>query len=257
MKKFTLALLSFCLIFFTACSKSEPEDLYTQILNRNKLIVGVKNDTPPFGFIDEKGNIQGFDIDLAKIIAKTILGDDNKVEFVPVTPANRIMMLNSRKVDMICATMSITPKRQEIIDFSIPYYMAGQTFLVPKSSKVAATTDLRKKRIIVVFGSTAEKNLRIILPDAKLVGFKTYKAGFTALKNDMADAMAADDTILFGLINSNPDFKILTKRYTKEPYAIGFKKSANSETLKNEVDLILKNLISTGEIEKLKKKWIY
>ena len=116
-----------------------------QIIQKDKIIVGVKADAKPFGFKDENGKLQGFDIDLAYRIAKSLLGSEEKVEFVEVTPTNRIITLTSGKVDMIIATMSVTPQRQLILDFSVPYHTAGQAMMVNKGSKLTSLMELTLK----------------------------------------------------------------------------------------------------------------
>lgn len=83
---------------------------------------------------------------MSKIIAQAILGDENKVEFVPVTATNRIMKLSSGEVDMLIATMSITNQRQQILDFSIPYYIAGQAIMVKTGSKATGIKDFDGKK---------------------------------------------------------------------------------------------------------------
>lgn len=258
MKNKLLSVLTLCfVILITGCTKKHDNtDTLDKILQRGKIIVGVKYDTKPFGYMNENQQIVGYDVDLAKYIAKTILGDENKVEFKQVTPSNRILALNSGEVDMIIATMTITNQRKEVIDFSMPYYLAGQAILVPKNSKITSMSDLNGKRVIIIFGSTAENNLRLIAPEANILGFKTYTSGYNALKAGRADAMTSDDTILIGFALADNSMKLLPKRYTKEPYAIGFKKGKSSEKLKTRVNLILEDMRRSGELEQLKAKWI-
>lgn len=245
------------LIFSTGCVKKEDNfDTLDVINNRGKIIVGVKYDTKPFGYINEKDKLVGFDIDLAKYIAKSILGDENKIEFKQVNTSNRILALNSGQIDMIIATMTITNQRKEIIDFSVPYYVAGQAILVPQHSEIQSVQDLNGEKVIVIFGSTAENNIRLIAPEADIIGFQSYTSGYDALKKGRADAMASDDTILIGFALSDNSVKLLPKRYTKEPYGIGFKKGTTSTRLKNKVDFVLKQMKSNGELSKLKHKWI-
>lgn len=244
-------------IFLVGCNQQEDKtDTVDKIMQRGKMIVGVKYDTKPFGFMNEKGFVEGFDVDLARYIAKSILGDENKVEFKQVTPANRILALNSGEVDMIIATMSVTKQRAEVVDFSRPYYIAGQAILVPKSSKIKSMTDLNGKRVIVIFGSTAEKQLRLIAPDADILGFKTYTSGYSALKQGRADAMTSDDTILMGFAMMDNSLKLLPTRYSKELYAVAFKKGQQSERLKSRVDFVIEDMQKTGKLNQLKAKWI-
>lgn len=258
MKNKILTILTLCLIIFiSGCTKKEDNtDALNKILQRGKIIVGVKYDTKPFGYLNEKQELMGYDVDLAKYIAKSILGSENKVEFKQVTSSNRILALNSGEIDMIIATMTITKPREEVINFSSPYYIAGQAVLVPKGSKITSMSDLNGKKVIIIFGSTSEKNLRLIAPNANIIGFKTYTSGYSALKQGRADAMTSDDTILMGFADADPSLKLLPKRYTKEPYAIGFKKDASSVSLNKKVNFILKDMERNGELDKLKNKWI-
>lgn len=257
MKNKLLIILTLCFVLFaTGCTKQEDNtDTLSAIHKRGKLIVGVKFDTKPFGYL-EKHELVGFDVDLARAIAKSILGSEDKIEFVQVTPSSRILALDTKQVDMVIATMSITPQRERMIDFSAPYYIAGQAILVPKNSKITSISDLNGKNVIIVYGSTAENNLRLIVPDAKIMGFRTYTSGYSALKQGIADAMVADDTILMGFAESDDNLKLLPKRYTKEPYAIGFKKGEESAKLEKKVDFILKDMKQNGDIARLKNKWV-
>ena len=114
--------------------------------------------------------------------------------------------------------------------------------MVPRNSKITSISDLNGKKVIIVFGSTAENNLRLIAPDANVMGFRTYTNAYAALKQGLADAMMSDDTILLGFAESDNSLKLLPKRYTKEPYAVGFKKGEASAKLEKKVDFIIKNL---------------
>lgn len=259
MKNKLLVFIALCFAIITAgCTNNEEvsKNQLDNILKNDKIVFGVKFDTKPFGFMNEKQELQGFDVDLARYITKSILGDANKAEFKQVTPSNRILALNSGQVDMIIATMSVTPSRSQIVDFSTPYYMAGQAVLTSKSSNINSISDLNGKRVVIIFGSTAEQNLRMMAPDAKIIGFKTYTSGYSALKQDRADAMASDDTILMGFVENDKSLKLLPKRYTKEPYAIAFKKGIETQSLQERVNFVLKEMRGSGELAKLKNKWI-
>ncbi len=255
MKKIIL-LLFCCLLLFSGCGKKEViNDDFANITRRGKLIVGVRDDAAPFGFKDNKGNLTGYDIDLARIIAEGILGDGNKVEFVPVTASNRIMKLSSAEVDFLIATMSITNQRQQILNFSVPYYIAGQAILVNSSSKAKTLSDFQGKKLIIVFGSTGEKNLRSNVPEVTVIGYRNYNDAYRALKENKADGIVADDTVLLGFAVKDKSVKLLPKRYSKEPYAIAFRKEDGTERLMAKVNYILQNLQSTGRLNRLQEKW--
>jgi aspartate/glutamate/glutamine transport system substrate-binding protein len=255
-KLFSVLVLSMFIFLYGCSKKDDNADTLTKILQRGKIIVGVKYDARPFGYINENNELVGYDIDLAKYTAKNLLGDEDKIEFKQVTPSSRIFALNSGQVDMVIATMTITQQRQEVIDFSNPYYMAGQAILVPKNSTINTMSDLNGKKVIIIFGTTSEKNLRLAAPEANIVGFKTYTGAYNALKEGDADAMTSDDTILIGLAMADDSLKLLPKRYTKEPYAIGFKKGDESKRLETRVNAIIKDMLDNGELNKLKAKWI-
>lgn len=254
-KKIILLLICFCFIF-SGCGKKKAEnDDFANVIKRDKLIVGVRDDAPPFGFKDEKGNLIGYDIDLAKIIAKDILGNENKVEFVPVTASNRIMKLSAGEVDFLIATMSITNQRQQILDFSVPYFVAGQAILVNSSSKATSLSDFEGKKLIIVFGSTSERNLRTNVPEVTVIGYKNYNDAYRALKQNKADGIVADDTILLSYVLKDKSVKLLPKRYSKEPYAVVFRKEKESERLLIRVNHIIGRLENKKVLNRLQEKW--
>lgn len=254
MKKL-LSLLILALLLLTACGKKPEKDALTKIKERDMLIVGVKEDAKPFGFISKTtGKIEGFDVDVARYIAKEIIGEERKVKFIPVTSATRMEAVTSGEVDMVIATMSITPQRQYLIDFSEPYYIAGQTAVVKEDSKIHTFSDLKKKTTIVVLGSTSEQNLRRIAPTAKLVGYKSYKEAFDAFLAGKGDALSSDDTIISGFMMENKGYRVLKHRISQEPYAIGIRQY-DDKKLKNTLDVIVVRMKKDGTIKRLEQKW--
>lgn len=242
-------------VFVCGCAKNNSKDDLENITNRGKLVVGVRNDTKPFGYKDINGTLQGYDIDLAKLIAKDVLQDEDAIEFVPVNASNRISKLNSREVDIIIAAMSITEQRQLVADFSVPYHVAGQAILVRRGSDITSLGQLNKRRVIIVFGSTGEMSIRRNVPEAVIIGYRNYNDAFRALKAGEADAMIADDTILMNIAMDDEAMKILPKRYSREPYAVAFRRGGGADKLKERVNFLINNLLVTGRLEKLQKKW--
>lgn len=255
-KLLSLILLSF--LFLTACTfKEEEKSDYDKIIERDILIVGVKNDSRPFGFINKKTNeYEGFDIDIAKNIALDILGSKRKIKFVEVTSSNRIEKLMSEEVDIVVATMSYTPQRNYLIDFSKPYYVAGQTALVKKDSDIHTFSDLKKKTTIVVLGSTTESNIRRIIPTIRLIGYKTYQNAFEAFKAEKGEAISADDALLIGFLMENKNkYRMLKNRISKELYSVGIRRSEIDNKLKKHVDMSIIRMNKDGTIKQLKEKW--
>lgn len=234
------------------------DDLLYQVQKRQKLVVGVKFDTKPFGYRDEKTKeLMGFDIDLGRKIAQSILGDENKVVFKQVNPTNRIQMLNSNQVDMLIATMTMTNLRSEVVKFSYPYHIAGQSVLVKTNSDVKSMSDLNNKKAGVIYGTTAEKNLVRIAPEVIIVGYKNYANALKGLLSGEVDAITSDDTILLGIaIDNKATTKLLPKRYSEEPYAIAFRKDGKSDKLLARTNFVIDFIKKNGELAQLRAKWI-
>lgn len=255
MKRIILVLLFMCLIFSACGKKKTVSDDLSLIEQKGKIVVGVRDDASPFGFRDKNGVLVGYDIDLARILAQNILGNSSAVEFVPVTASNRIMKLNSGEVDCLIAAMSITNQRQQILDFSMPYYMAGQAILVRSTSKATSLRDFEGNKLIIVYGSTSERNLRSNVPEVTVLGYKTYNDAYKALKSGKAEGIVADDTILLNFALNDKSVKLLPKRYSKEPYAIAFRKGQQSARLISKTNYVIENLQSTGKLNRLQEKW--
>jgi putative glutamine transport system substrate-binding protein len=252
-----ISIISICFALSACGAKKQEKDLLEIVKEKGKITAGVKYDSKPFGFIDTDQSLKGFDIDLLKEIAKRMLGDQNAVEFKQVTSSNRIFSLTSGGVDLVAATMTITPKRAQIIDFSSVYFVAGQAIMVSEASSIRVAKDLNEKKVAVVLGSTSERNLRTLAPKAIIQGFRTYTDAFSALKSGRADALTTDDTIITGFLYENTGFKMLEGRYTKEPYGIGFRKDENTLLFQKAVNIALDEIKSDGTLERISKKWIH
>lgn len=257
MKKFliNILLIIIALVAVGCGKKQQPMDLYDSIQQRGKLVVGIANNLQPFSYKDSNGNYQGFEIDIAKQIAKAILLDENAIEFVIVEPSNRISVLNTGKADIVIATMTINNSRQNIVDFSEPYYFAGQTVLVKRNSGIKSFTDLNNKKVGVTFGTTAIEGIKTIAPGTQIQGFKTYQETYNALNRGEIDAFASDDTVLIGFAINDANVKILPQRYTQEPYGIAFRKGSESLRTVDIVNNMINIMKSNGDMAKLKAKW--
>ncbi|MGC4377236.1 ABC transporter substrate-binding protein [Fictibacillus sp. Mic-4] len=226
-----------------------------KIKKRGKLVVGVKYDTNLFGYKDPKtGDITGLDIDIAKALAKKLLGDEKKIELKEVTSKTRIPMLNNGDIDMIIATMTISEERKKEVDFSDVYFKAGQSLLVKKGSPIKGVNDLKGKKVLAVKGSTSVVNIKEKAPDAEVLEFENYAEAFTALKAGKGDALTTDNSILYGMAAQDPNYELVGGTFTDEPYGIAIKKG-DKKTVKY-VNDFLKELKDSGELQKIKDKWI-
>lgn len=262
MKKFSIILL---LVLFLIAglqvlfNKSADEfiegDLYDEIMQRGKLIVGVHANSKPYSFTNNKGEMVGYDIDLARYIAQYLMNSPERVEFVKLDPSERLLKASTGEVDIALATITITPQREDVVSFSLPYDAAGQAVLVKKDSKIKSLSDLAGQNVGLIFGTTAEKNLAKLVPTANLRGYKNYDDAYIALKENEIVAITSDDTILSGLAYNDNSVKILPKRYSHEPYGIAFKKGNSTVRLKEKLDFAIKDLQQKNVITRLRKHW--
>jgi putative glutamine transport system substrate-binding protein len=230
-------------------------DLLEKIRSRGVLKVGINSDSQPYGFVDSNGNYAGYDVDLARYIAQYIVNNPNGVEFTRVTPSNRLLKASTGEVDIVISTVTITPFREQVVNFSIPYDVAGQAILVKSNSSITSLTDLNGQNVGVIFGTTAEKNMKKLVPNANLLGFSTYKDAYNALKADRINAITSDDTILSRFTYYDKSVKLLPKRYSREPYGIAFKKSESAIKFKESLDFAIEDLQRKNVIQRLRKKW--
>lgn len=245
------------LIFFTPSKNEFKEgDLYDEIIQRGKIRIGINTDSKPFGFVNKDGQIDGYDAELAHYIAQYLLKDRERLEFIHVTPSNRLLKASTGEVDIVISTVTITPLRQEVVSFSKPYDNAGQAVLVKTNSYIKSLADASGQSIGIVFGTTAEKNMKVLLPTANIIGFRTYQDAYNALKAGKVVAVTSDDTILSKYTREDSSVKLLPKRYSKEPYGIAFKKGKNTDKLKENLDFAITDLQRKNVINRLHKKWI-
>lgn len=251
-------MLLVCIHFLLAPSSEEfvEGDLYNEIMNRGKIKVGINTESKPFGFVDENGKYAGYDVELAKYIAQYILKSPERLEIIPVTPSNRLMKASTGEVDIVISTVTITPQREQVVSFSKPYDIAGQALLVKHNSHIISMSDLAEQSVGVIFGTTAEKNMRNLVPTANILGFRSYTEAYNALKAGKINAITSDDTILSRFAVDDSSVKLLPKRYSKEPYGIAFKKGESTIKLKENLDFAIDDLQRKNVIPRLRKTWM-
>ncbi len=229
-------------------------DKLESIKERGELICGVKDAVVPFGYVDEKTNqIVGFDVDICQYIADMM---GVKLTLKPVTSATRIPMVTQGSIDLAAATMTHKHERDEVIDFSVTYFMDGQKILVPKDGDVKTVADLAGKKVGTAKGSTSEKNIKEAQPEARVISFEGYPQAFLALKQGKVAAVTTDSTILLGLKNSdeNPDQWVIAGDYiSSEPYGLGL--AENESNFRDFVNYSLNEMWKRGDYEKVYMKW--
>jgi polar amino acid transport system substrate-binding protein len=195
-------------------------DRLQDILSRGKLIVGTGVGNPPWHFKDEQGNMVGFDVDTAKIIAKGLFGDDSKIEFVTQASDARIPNIVTDKVDVTCQFMTVTAERAQQVNFTIPYYREGVGLLLAAGGKHKTYDELKSGgsgvTISVLQNVYAEEMVHKALPEAKVDQYESVDLIYQALNSGRADAAATDVSSLRWFMKQNPD-KYLDAGYAWEP----------------------------------------
>lgn len=217
------------LAMVTACgwpllSQAHASDLPVvpaAIQDKGKLLFGSKCDYPPDGFLDEKGQPKGIEVDMGRQIAKWVFGDESKIEIMCVTTANRVPSLVGGKIDLMIATMGITKERREVVDVSDAYAWGASELLVSKDSSIKSLADLKGKKLIVIKGAWQipwfEKNM----PGLEMIKLDTVNEAVQSLLQGRADAYGHDLNVIYGIAAKNPKVRLVG-----DPYMIGFRGAA-------------------------------
>ncbi|SNR64852.1 transporter substrate-binding domain-containing protein [Desulfurobacterium atlanticum] len=222
-----------------------------KIKQRGYMIVGVKYDFKPFGFVNEKGEVVGFDIDLVKYIAKKL---GTKVKLVQVTSKTRIPMLESGSVDLVAASMTHKRKRDLPIDFTISYYFDGQAILARSDCKAKSYKDFAGKRVAAIQGATSGPNFKKVQPKAKIVYFQEYPQALMALMKGKVDAITTDYTwCATQAKDSHGKLKVIGEPFTYEPYGMGVRE--NDSDFRDAVNFAIQDAVLDGTYAKIYKKW--
>jgi polar amino acid transport system substrate-binding protein len=234
-----------------------PGSAMAKIRQRGKLIAGVDQNTYQFGYRDPKtGRLQGFDIDMAKQIAKAIFGDPEAIQFKVLTSAQRVPAVKNGDVDIVVETMTINCERRKDVDFSSVYYMAGQRVLVKENFDFTGVQSLAGKKVCAAKGSTSIARIVNLDTDPKPIGIGVdgWTDCLVMLQQNQVDAVSTDDTILAGLRAQDPFTKVVGRPLAEEPYGMAISKDAPEFT--RFVNAVLEQLRTGGEWTRIYDQWL-
>lgn len=223
------------------------------VMKAKTIKIAVPTDFPPYGFVGTDLAPQGLDVDTARLIA-TKLGV--KVELVPVTSANRIPYLQTRKADLVISTLGKNPEREKVIDFTAAYSPFFQAVFASKSLAVSSFADLAGKSIGVTRGAIEDQELtKLAPPTADVKRFEDNNATVSAFVSGQTQLIATGASVAGNMMARNPqlgaEYKLLLK---DSPNFIGVAKGEDPLRLKvNEIIIAAKK---SGEIDALAKKWL-
>ncbi|WP_245974827.1 glutamate ABC transporter substrate-binding protein [Corynebacterium alimapuense] len=204
----------------------EPSELIPRIYLRGRVIIGVDQSQNLLSYRNSKtGELQGFEVDLAREISLDIFGDPDRVDFRFVESASRAEALENREVDMIIRTMTITRERQEQLEFSTPYLSTDSRLLVAPSSAIEGIEDLPGRTICVTDGSTSLEIARSQAPQSSILRTRSWADCLVALQQNQADAILSDDAILSGIAAQDPYTEIVGDSLASSVYGIAMPQS--------------------------------
>jgi polar amino acid transport system substrate-binding protein len=195
-------------VVLAVATRAYAESSLDDIRARGVLRVGVKTDAPPFGSRDANGRPIGFEIDLARYLARVLFDDERRARFVPVTTATRFAELHAGCVDLLIATVTATEERRQLAELSEPYFVSASLVLVPAGSGVSGLGDLAARRVAVVRGSVQERDVAERQPRAILTTVASVAEGAQAVKRGHVDAFVYDDVTLLTLAQHDPALRV-------------------------------------------------
>ncbi|AOO84133.1 amino acid ABC transporter substrate-binding protein [Bosea vaviloviae] len=218
------------------------------------LKAGVRCDQPPYGYKDETGKFAGVETDMAIQIAAWAFGSPDKIELTCVTAENRIPQLSGKKVDLLIATLGVTPERARVIDFSKPYRWGGSDMLVAKDSPIKKLDDVAGKIVIMLKGSTQAKWFEDNMPKVDNLRLNTASDALQSLKQGRGDAYTHDAATLIVIAAKDPTLRLVGEPFAISDAAVGVRKN-EAEWLAY-VDATLDRMKAEGLYAKWVDKWI-
>jgi ABC-type amino acid transport substrate-binding protein len=262
-KKIGATLIVSAMMMAGPAAGQELDGTLKKVKESSTLTLGYLESAPPFSFPGPDRRPVGYSIDLCTQIASAVqkqLGVSLKLNWVPVTTANRLDMVASGKVDIECGTTTASLSRQERVDFSLMTFVDGGGLLTKSDLKLGAMADLADKRIAVIPGTTTETALQKYLKEefvaVKIVSVKNHVEGVAAIEKGSADAFASDRGILIGLAVTSKDpsrFALPSIIFSYEPY--GFMVRRNDAAFRLAVNRALAEIYRSGNIVPIYERW--
>lgn len=207
MNKFFVMCAAFLtVVLFAGCNKSSTSArTVEQIKESSEIVVAIFSDKKPFGYVDEYGTYQGYDVYFANRIAEDL---GVKVKYIPVEATSRVEFLVTGKVDIVLANFTVTPERAEKVDFALPYMKVALGIVSPESALITEPEQLIGKKLIITKGTTAETYFTRNYPDIELLKFDYYAEAYAALLDGRGDAFSTDNTEVLAWAIENPGFAV-------------------------------------------------
>ncbi len=245
--------LIFCLSFLSVNLTASAATM-AEIQQRGYFNMAVKDNLRPLAFRDEKGNLQGLEIDLAKRLASDLLGKADAVKLQSVANSDRLPLVFNQQVDLAIAGVTATESRSRIVSFSVPYYYDGAG-IVTKNTAIQALKDVNKRKIAVLNHSSTIGYLKYFTPSAELVSVNSYAQGWEKIESDQVDGFAADISILSGWVQAHPQYRLLPTKLSAEPLSVVMPKGLQYDELRRNVNEAIARYTVTGWLKERIEYW--
>jgi polar amino acid transport system substrate-binding protein len=197
--------------------------LPANIKARGRFNIGIKCDSPPFGYIDVQGRNAGFEVEMARWFSRFAWGKSNRVTFTCLTTPAREPALTTDRVDLVLATFTYNPDRDTRIDFSRAYYKATGRLLVKNDGPVQSLNDIHGRTVATTSGSIYDRWIKNCFKDTKLVVTDSFTNALLAFNQGRADTLMWDDSVLIGIATADRATKLTPDTFLAGPYGIGIK----------------------------------
>jgi polar amino acid transport system substrate-binding protein len=233
-----------------------PAGSYMAKIQQNgKLVLGTSQDTLLFSSRNPfSGQVEGFDVDMGRQLAKAIFGDPGKLQIKVIAYDKRVSSVLDGSVDIVADTMTANCSRWKDVNFSSIYYDAGQRVLVAKDSAAKRIEDLGGKKVCAAAGSTSLDNIGKVTPRPVPVAKPAFGDCLVAFQQNEVEAISTDDTILAGMAAQDPYARVVGPRFTKEPY--GMAMSPQHPEFTRFVNAVLAQNQANGTWTATYKRWL-
>jgi polar amino acid transport system substrate-binding protein len=228
-----------------------------KIIERGRLVVGTDQSINLFSSHDPvTGQIVGFDVDVAREVAKALFGSggDEHLQIVAIAADERFPAIQNRRVDLVTRTTTITCERLESAALSTDYYDAGQRILTSRNSNIMTVRDLDNRKVCAASGTTSIDTIARVAPKARIIAAKYWTDCLVMLQQDQAEAITTDDTVLYGLAAQDPALHVVGEQFSPEPYGLVMERSATDFV--RFVNGVLARMRADGTWQKLYTKWL-
>lgn len=242
-------------IGISGCNNKNEKVGIERINENKKIVIGLDDSFPPMGFVNKNGELVGFDIDLAKAVGEEL---GIEVVFKPIEWDGIIISLLNKEIDLIWNGLTITDERKEKIGFSKAYLANSQIVVTMKESNIKELNDLDNK----IIGAQLESSSSYAIEESEKINnllkevnyYPTNTEAFMDLQIGRIDALVVDEILgKYYIEKSDQKFEILKENLGEELYGIGLRKE--DDTLKDEIDKAIVNLIKEGKAKEISEKW--